>query len=55
MGKGKVLRINKELTETWEEALKQFLWWKQAQEMSKRTIEDYKLHVTMFFRRPLPQ
>jgi integrase len=54
MGKARVLRINKEQkeqNETWDEALQLFLWWKQAQGVSKRTVEDYKLHVTMFFKR----
>lgn len=47
----KVLRIDKALPETWEEALQQFLWWKQSQNVSERTIEDYRKHVTMFFKR----
>jgi site-specific recombinase XerD len=50
MAKGKVVAIKKECPATWEEALRQFLWWKQ-EGVSKRTVEDYKLHVTMFFKR----
>lgn len=51
MGRSKVVSIQKQCPATWEEALQQFLWWKQAQGVSKRTVEDYKLHVTMFFKR----
>jgi hypothetical protein len=51
MGKAKVLRINKVVNETWEKALQNFLWWKQAQGVSERTKQDYKIHVTMFFKR----
>lgn len=51
MGRSKVVSIQKEVPATWEEALQQFLWWKQAQGLSKRTVEDYKLHVTMFYKR----
>lgn len=47
----KVLRINKKLPDTWQDALQDFLRWKQAQGVSKRTIEDYHLHITLFFRR----
>jgi hypothetical protein len=51
MGRSKVVSIQKQCPATWEEALQQFLWWKQAQGLSKRTVEDYKLHVTMFYKR----
>ncbi len=49
MPKGKVLKLHKDTPATWEEALKQFLWWKQGEQVSKRTIEDYRYHVTRFF------
>ena len=51
MGRSKVVSIQKQCPATWEEALQQFLWWKQAQGLSKRTVEDYKPHVTMFYKR----
>jgi site-specific recombinase XerD len=51
MARSKVVAIQKQCPATWEEALQQFLWWKQAQGVSKRTVDDYKLHVTMFFKR----
>ncbi|TDA70644.1 MAG: site-specific integrase [Clostridia bacterium] len=47
----KVLRMDKAAPETWEDALKQFLWWKQAQGVSDTTLEDYKRHVEYFFHR----
>jgi hypothetical protein len=35
MGRSKVVSIKKECPATWGEALQQFLWWKQAQGVSK--------------------
>jgi len=34
---------------SWEEALRGFLFWKQAQGISKTTLQDYRLHVIRFF------
>ncbi|RYD01932.1 hypothetical protein N752_27805 [Desulforamulus aquiferis] len=42
---------NQKVILTWEEALKGFLFWKQAQGISKRTYADYKDHVQRFFKR----
>lgn len=39
------------LTLSWEESLQGFLFWKQAQGISKRTFSDYKVHVQRFFKR----
>ncbi|MCL6447854.1 MAG: tyrosine-type recombinase/integrase [Armatimonadetes bacterium] len=50
MAKGKVLKLRKDVPATWEEALQQFLFWKQGEQKSKRTIEDYRYHVTQFFK-----
>lgn len=36
---------------SWEEALRGFLFWKQAQGISKTTLQDYRLHVIRFFTR----
>ncbi|MCX7924039.1 MAG: tyrosine-type recombinase/integrase [Clostridia bacterium] len=36
---------------TWENALKDFLFFKQAQGLSNRTISDYKKHANLFFKR----
>ncbi len=51
MAKGKVLRIRKVVPESWEEALQQFCYWKQAQGLSERTIIDYRTQVSVLFRR----
>jgi len=50
LAKGKVLKLRKDVPATWEEALQQFLSWKQGEQKSKRTIEDYRYHVTQFFK-----
>ncbi|MCL6447585.1 MAG: tyrosine-type recombinase/integrase [Armatimonadetes bacterium] len=49
MAKGKVLRLHKDTPATWEEALEQFLLWKQGGNLSKGTLHDYRRHVTRFF------
>lgn len=36
---------------SWREALKSFLFFKQAQGVSKTTIDDYKQHINRFFER----
>lgn len=51
MAKAKVLRIDKNKPVTWDEALKGFLCWKQAQGVSERTMKDYRSHVSQFFDR----
>ena len=48
---GRVIAIRKELPSTWQEALEQFLWFKQAQGLSTETIAGYKKDVSQFFRR----
>ena len=45
----KVLRIQKEAVSP-QQALEQFLLLKRAQGLSERTIEDYRYHVTAFFK-----
>jgi len=37
-------------TYNWQEALGQFLWWKQAGGVSKRTLEDYERYIKGFFK-----
>lgn len=51
MAKGKVLRLKKDVPPTWEEALQQFLYWKQAEGLSTTTLADYRKHIGQFFRR----
>jgi site-specific recombinase XerD len=36
---------------TWEQALKEFILWKQAQAVSDTTLNDYESHVSRFFQR----
>ncbi|MGE5371701.1 MAG: tyrosine-type recombinase/integrase [Solirubrobacterales bacterium] len=43
--------ISKEIPESWEDALKDFLLWKMAEGVSKRTIRDYDEHIRFFFNR----
>ncbi len=50
MAKRKAVRVVKRQL-TWEEAMEQFILWKQAQGMAPRTIEDYRFHVGLLFRR----
>jgi len=47
----KVLNIKKNTPSTWEESLQAFLFWKQAQGLSERTILDYRKHVSQLFNR----
>lgn len=41
----------KQTNVTWQEALKGFLFFKQAQGISKTTADDYKQHISRFFER----
>ena len=50
MAKNKVVKIKKDIPATWEESSKQFCWWKQAEGISERTIDDYKKHIGQFYR-----
>lgn len=48
----KLMRLRKkEKPATWEEALEYFLLRKQAAGLSTRTVEDYRWHVSAFFKR----
>jgi site-specific recombinase XerD len=47
----KVLRIDKRLPQTWEEALEAFLLWKKAQGRRTTTLNDYCYHVQKFLKR----
>ena len=51
MAKGKVLTIRKRGMLTGDEALQGFIFWKQAQGVSERTLKDYRSHVGQFFKR----
>lgn len=47
----RVLRIDKRLPDTWQDALGDFLTRKQGQGIAPRTLNDYKEYVTRFFAR----
>jgi len=51
MAREKVSAIRKKVSATWEEALQEFLFWKESQGLAERTITDYRKHVTQFFKR----
>lgn len=51
MSKNKVLKIRKPKTDSWESSMQQFLYWKQAQGLRQRTVEDYQKHISLFFNR----
>lgn len=50
MAKGKLLKLHRDTPATWEEAMQQFLWWKQG-DVSETTLADYRYHISQFFRR----
>lgn len=45
------MHLHKRRPSTWQEALEQFLWFKQAQNLSPRTIEGYGRDISLFFTR----
>jgi site-specific recombinase XerD len=47
----KKLKIKRGIPASWTDALQSFLFWKQAQGIAPRTLEDYRKHVTQFFTR----
>ena len=47
----RILRLEGNVNVNWEEALQGFLFWKQAQGLSKTTLNDYERHAEMFFKR----
>ncbi len=51
----KVVRVEKRLPDTWEDALRDFLNLKRAQGVSETTEKDYQKHVRHFFKRGLHQ
>ncbi len=51
MAKGKVLALKREIPKTWEEALQEFLFWKQAQGLAERTLTDYRKQVSQLYHR----
>jgi site-specific recombinase XerD len=44
-------KMKRQIPASWTDALESFLFWKQAQGLAPRTLEDYRKHVTQFFTR----
>jgi site-specific recombinase XerD len=51
MPRGKVVRIRKDVPATWEEALGQYLSFKQAEGLRPITVKGHRQVVTLFFKR----
>ena len=50
MGRSKVLALKKERPGTWQEAIQQFLWFKQAENLSQTTLGGYRTYIELFFK-----
>ena len=51
MAAERVKKVKKQIQASWQDALQNFLYWKQAQGLASRTLDDYRTHVTQFFTR----
>ncbi len=51
MAKEKVLRLRKEVTESWQEVLEQYLWFKQAEGLREATVRGHRDVVRLFHTR----
>lgn len=51
MAVGRVVRLDKRVAATWQEAVHQFLVLKQAEGLAPRTLRDYCAHLERFFGR----
>ena len=51
MPRGKVLHIRKDVPATWEEALKQYLHYKQAEGLNRSTVKGHEEVISLFFKR----
>lgn len=51
MATRKMTNIQHQVKQSWEDTLEQFLFWKKAEGLSIRTVEDYRKTVSYFFRR----
>ncbi|MBC7106969.1 MAG: hypothetical protein H5T97_13650 [Firmicutes bacterium] len=47
---GRVVSLHRQRPAAWQEALREFLLWKQAAGASPRTLEDYRERVGQFYR-----
>lgn len=51
MAKKKVVQFRKDLPSTWEEALQQYLWFKQAEGLREVTIRGERDVIRLFYKR----
>ena len=51
MPRGKVFRIRKDVPATWEEALQQYLLYKQAEGLRPITVKGHRDVISLFFKR----
>jgi site-specific recombinase XerD len=47
----KVVRLKKQASNNWREAIQDFIYWKQAHGLSETTVNDYRYHLNQFFKR----
>lgn len=50
-GQARVTKVVKTVPNSWEEAVQEFLYLKKAQGRSTATLNDYKRHISYFFKR----
>jgi hypothetical protein len=50
LGRSKVLTLKKERPGTWQDAMQQFLWFKQAANLSQTTLDGYRTYIELFFK-----
>ncbi|NPV90529.1 MAG: site-specific integrase [Firmicutes bacterium] len=51
MARSKVLRFQQDIPATWQEALQQYLWFKQAEGLREITLKGHKDVISLFFKR----
>lgn len=50
MSRGKVLTLRKDRPGIWQDASQQFLWFKQAENLSQTTLDGYRTYIELFFK-----
>lgn len=51
MARGKVLQLKKNVPLTWEEAMQDYLWFKQAEGLREVTLDGHKTVISLFYKR----
>lgn len=51
--RNKIVKLNNidNISVSWKESMKGFLFFRKANVLSKRTLKDYKEHIEHFFKR----